>query len=82
MQTQTVRTTVNFDYNLYRQLTYDAATLGTSLSRLVNDRLLNPNLINTKSSDADWDFFRKMAKKYGSFDSDKALREERDRDHA
>lgn len=76
-----MRTTVNFDYNLYKQLTYEAASLGVSLSQLINLRLLNFNYAKKDTSaDADWSFFRKIAKKYGDFDYGKALREERDRD--
>ncbi|MDO8515061.1 MAG: hypothetical protein Q7S14_01050 [bacterium] len=31
------------------------------------------------STNGDWKFFRKLAKKYGDFDYGKALRQERDR---
>lgn len=86
MQTQITRTTINLDLNLHRQLTYEAASLGLSLSQLVNTRLLNNNMTKTKTAgqkafDADWNFFRQMNQKAKKVNWAKALREERDRDN-
>lgn len=86
MQTQIARTTINFDLNLYRQLTYDAASMGLSLSQLVNTRLLNNNITKAKTAgqktfDRDWKFFRQMSAKAKNINWGKALRDERDRDN-
>lgn len=86
MQTQITRTTINLDLNLHRQLTYEAASLGLSLSQLVNTRLLNNNMTKTKTAgqktfDADWNFFRQISQKAKNVNWGKALRRERERDN-
>jgi hypothetical protein len=81
----TFRTTVNFDYDLHRQLRLQAASQGVSFSNLVNNMLSNKNLGQknnaARSFEEDLTFFRKLAKKYGKVDWVKAVRDERDRDY-
>lgn len=81
----TVRTTVVFDENLYRQLSLLASAMGLSFSHLVNKKLSNINVgtnfgLIQKQMANDLTFFRKLGKKAGKTDWAKIIREERNRD--
>lgn len=83
MQTQTVRATITFPYDLHEELRREAFQKRTSLSRVLIEKIKPVKKLSVKEQlKRDFALFDKVAKSGIEFDAVAAVRKERDRDSA